>query len=78
MTDLPILKMFADDELTPARSDEAPARGDRVEFWLANGSAGAIGRVSAIAEGGGIKVRIHGVGSFLVPPGYATVIERAH
>lgn len=77
MTDLPLLEMFAADELAPAETVHHIRRGDRVSFELADGSVIAIGEATAICEGGAVKVRVADIGSFLVPPGYVTIVDRA-
>ena len=73
-----VLKMFAADELRPARTTDRPSNGDQVEFWLADGSAGAVGRVGQVKPDGWLMVDLDGIGSFLVAPGRATVLARAH
>ncbi|HWJ72384.1 MAG TPA: hypothetical protein VNX29_04380 [Kaistia sp.] len=73
-----VLKTFEADDLRPAETTAQPAVGDLVEFWLLDGSAGAIGRVHELLLGGWIKVVVDGIGNFAVAPGRATVKARAH
>lgn len=73
-----VLKIYSADDLRPARTTETPRLGDQVEFWLADGSAGATGFVGACLEDGWIRVGLDGIGSFILPPCRATVVGRAH
>ncbi len=73
-----VLKMYAYEDLRPARTTDVPAVRDLVEFTLADGAARAIGRVETVLPGDFIVVSIDGIGNFIVPPGRATVTARAN
>lgn len=73
-----VLKMYDANDLRPAQTTDRPAVGDRVEFWLTDGGAGAIGHVLAVLGEGWVKVGVEGIGNFLVAPGRTTVIARAN
>lgn len=77
MSALPLLKMFDPEDLAAPAAPEVPSKGDLVSFALEDGSASAQGRVAAVMENGSVKVSVDGVGSFLVPAGFVTILARA-
>jgi hypothetical protein len=67
MSDDNLLRPFSAYELETAPAGPAPTIGDRVSFWTVGSRMGVFGRVTDFALDGRIKVRLAGIGSFLVP-----------